>query len=137
MLYIFHFSYYFILISSIFIIVGHNYPIWLNFKGGRGLAAAAGIFIVLNFGFLMTWLLVWGLFFKFKKDILMANLIATLSLPFLVVFLKKFYVGLTNPYNYHDYYNLFILFTIIISIFIIVKHKMVLSRIIPFTAKNF
>ena len=136
MLYLFNFGYYFILISSIFIVVGHNYPVWLGFKGGRGLAAAAGIFIVLNFGFLVTWCLVWGLFFKFKKDILVSNVVATLSLPLFVVLIKNFYLALLNHNIHHEYYNLFILFTGIISVLIIVKHKVVLSRFIPFTAKN-
>jgi glycerol-3-phosphate acyltransferase PlsY len=35
-------------LSSLFIIIGHCYPIWLRFHGGRGLASACGMLILLD-----------------------------------------------------------------------------------------
>lgn len=35
-------------ISGLFVIIGHNYPILLGFKGGKGFASAIGIFFVIN-----------------------------------------------------------------------------------------
>lgn len=125
-----------VLISSLFIIIGHNYPVWLNFRGGRGLASAAGIFAVLNYGFLITWCLIWGIYFLFRKDILMSNVIATLSLPFFAVVLRRFYQLTINSFLSPEYYNLIVFFTIIISILIIAKHRLVLTKLFPFTARN-
>jgi glycerol-3-phosphate acyltransferase PlsY len=124
------------LISSIFIIIGHNYPIWLKFKGGRGLAAGAGIFILLNFGFVVSWLLIWGIIYSIKKDILVSNFAATFLLPVMVILFKNLSMPFLNPVINSENYSLFVLFTIIISLLVIIKHKAVLNRFIPFTAKN-
>lgn len=136
MLYVFHFQLYFVLVSSIFIVIGHNYPVWLKFKGGRGLAAAAGIFLIFNYGFVVSWLLIYGIIYSIKKDILISNFAATLLLPLLVILFKNLCMPFLNPVINNENYGLFVIFTIIISLLIIIKHKIVLNRLIPFTAKN-
>jgi glycerol-3-phosphate acyltransferase PlsY len=135
MLFLFKFADYFILISSIFIILGHNYPVWLNFKGGRGLASAAGVFLLLNFGFVIFWVIMWGIYYYFKKDVLASNLVATVSLAIITIIFQGYFITL-SPLIHAEHYNLIILFTIIISLLIVIKHKTILSRLIPFTAKN-
>jgi glycerol-3-phosphate acyltransferase PlsY len=50
-----------VLVLSCFIIAGHNYSVWLKFKGGRGLASAAGIFLVINYALLIV-VVIWILF---------------------------------------------------------------------------
>jgi len=48
-----------IFLSGIFIVIGHNWNIFLKFRGGRGLAPSAGISIALNFIPVIIWLLIW------------------------------------------------------------------------------
>ena len=74
-------------IGIIVLIIGHNFSIWLKFKGGRGLAAGAGIFAVLNFWILVSWCLVWVIFYLFKKNVLLSNFFATLFLPLFAIFI--------------------------------------------------
>ncbi len=38
---------YFILIAGIFAVLGHNYTCWLKFKGGKGIATTAGVYLAL------------------------------------------------------------------------------------------
>ena len=52
------------IIGALFAVVGHNFPVWLRFKGGKGIATTAGIMLALfpPLVFLMA-LVIWtGLF---------------------------------------------------------------------------
>ena len=67
-------------------ILGHNYPVWLRFKGGRGLATAAGISFVTGLAYAIVWCLTWFVGYRFTKDIVRSNLVAILlTVPILVV----------------------------------------------------
>ena len=76
----------YIYISSLCVFIGHVFPFWLKFKGGKGVATYLGILFCINyiFGFLfiITWLL---LYFIFKYSSL-SSLVASLSIPIYLVF---------------------------------------------------
>lgn len=113
-----------------FIIIGHNYPVWLKFKGGRGLASGAGIFAVINFGVLATWCVIWIIARFLKRGTLISNLIATAVFPFFVIIFRSFYIDtfsvLFSVYE-HDY-RYFIIFVFVISLLIIIKHRTVFVK---------
>ncbi|MCC7159698.1 MAG: glycerol-3-phosphate acyltransferase, partial [Ignavibacteria bacterium] len=67
------------------LIIGHNYPVWLKFTGGRGLATGTGIFLVINYFILIGWCVTWAVVFLFRRDVLIANTAATLSITVYVV----------------------------------------------------
>jgi glycerol-3-phosphate acyltransferase PlsY len=62
-------------------LAGHNYPFWLSFKGGRGLATAAGGMLLLGPSYVVIWSLVWLVAKKLKCEILESNLVAILATP--------------------------------------------------------
>jgi len=125
-----------VLVLSCFVVAGHNYSLWLKFKGGRGLASAAGIFLVINYAILITWCVVWILLFSVKKDILLANSFATLSVPVLAALIRNLYPT-AFPVQLIDLnYTYFLIFMTIISALILVKHKAVFSKLLPEAAKN-
>ena len=66
------------IIAGIGIILGHNWNIFLRFRGGRGLAPAAGISMVVNFYPLIIWLASWAISKAFIKNIHISNCISSI-----------------------------------------------------------
>ena len=73
------------------LVLGHLFPVWLKFKGGRGLAVAAGAFLVINYYLVLIWVFVWALFFVILKKHIVASMVATLVLPVAVFFTKDYF----------------------------------------------
>ena len=75
-----------IVVCSITCVLGHNFNVFLKFKGGRGLATSAGIFLIINPQLLVYWLSTWLISKHITKDILKSNIIATVISPILILF---------------------------------------------------
>lgn len=58
--------------------MGHLFPIFFGFKGGKGVATAIGIFLALSWKLLLVFLLTWGLVAAVSRYSSLASLIATL-----------------------------------------------------------
>ena len=65
-------------LSLFFAVFSHCYNPWLNFKGGRGLATAAGGSLFLVPLLAIIWAVLWVIFYIMRKDILFANIAATI-----------------------------------------------------------
>ena len=76
----------FIYVSSLFIFLGHVFPVWLKFKGGKGVATYIGILCCINFYLGVSFGIVWLItFFLFKYSSL-SSLIGSLSVPIINFF---------------------------------------------------
>ncbi len=64
---------------AVTIILGHCYPIWLKFHGGRGLATAAAIALLIAPEILLCWIIVYFITGVFKKHIHIQSLVAILG----------------------------------------------------------
>ncbi len=123
-------------IASLCLIIGHNFPVWLKFKGGRGLATGAGIFLVLNYWILISWCVIWVVLMLFKRGVLMSNFYATLFLPLFAILLNALGTRITIHAVNTEGINQFVVFVIFVSLLVIFRHTEVLIKIFPFAAKN-
>ena len=80
----------------LFVFIGHCFPIWLKFKGGKGVATYMGIVISINFTFGIITCMIWLLSALILRVSSLSALISAIFGPFLVyLFLKSSFVGMS------------------------------------------
>ena len=67
------------LISSLAILIGHIFPLWLKFKGGKGFACYLGIIFMINFYLFIFISLIWLITFFAKRVSSLSALLSCLS----------------------------------------------------------
>jgi len=77
------------LIAGLFAVIGHNFPVWLRFQGGKGVATTLGVLLALawpvGLAACATWLAVAAIF-RYSS---LAALVALAAAPFLSVWLAS------------------------------------------------
>ena len=68
-----------IILSSLFILIGHIFPIWLRFKGGKGFASYLGIVFMINFYLFSFIALIWIFIFLVIRISSLSALLSCLS----------------------------------------------------------
>ncbi len=75
------------MIAALAALLGHCFPIWLKFRGGKGVATAAGAFLVLCPPALLSSLILFLLVIFFWRYVSLASISAAASMPLLIYFL--------------------------------------------------
>jgi acyl phosphate:glycerol-3-phosphate acyltransferase len=107
-------------ISLIFAVFSHCFNPWLKFKGGRGLATAAGGSILIFPSLLFIWCLIWAIIYLVKRDIIFANIWAIIMTAVIVFSTSNIIFKYVYPAP--DSISTMILFTTTLLILILIKH---------------
>jgi acyl phosphate:glycerol-3-phosphate acyltransferase len=76
-------------IAAIFAILGHMYPIWLKFKGGKGVATGVGVFLALAPKAVGLVLVIFLIIVWFSRYVSLGSIVATAAFPVLAWLLYR------------------------------------------------
>ena len=79
-----------IYIASLCAFLGHVFPVWLKFKGGKGVATYVGILFAINIYFGLIFVITWFTIFGLSKYSSLSSLVASISIPFYLIILAHF-----------------------------------------------
>ncbi len=79
----------FVYISALSVFLGHVFPLWLKFKGGKGVATYVGILLSLNLIYGIVFGITWIVIFLISKYSSLSSLIGSLSIPVYLFFTNE------------------------------------------------
>jgi len=80
----------YIYVASLCAFLGHVFPIWLKFKGGKGVATYLGILFALKISFGLIFIITWLIVFVVSKFSSLSSLAASISIPIYLLILTQF-----------------------------------------------
>ena len=108
------------IVAGIFAVLGHNFPCWLKFKGGKGIATSAGVYLALSPWAVLVALVVFILALLVTRYVSVGSISAAVALPATVWILP--------PHNL-----LLGVVTTVLGVLAIYKHKGNLQRLVAGT----
>ena len=105
------------------VLLGHMYPIFYNFKGGKGVATALGILLAINWELALFTLLTWIIIFFISKYSSLSAIIAAIASPLIAYFLNQ---------DQH-----IIIISVVLAILILFRHKRNIQNLINGTESSF
>lgn len=106
------------MVSAGICVLGHVFPVFANFRGGKGVATSLGVFLGLNPYTAVTCILVFILVFIASRYVSLSSITAAFLLPFISFFI------------YHQEALEFLYFNIILSLIVILAHHKNIKRLI-------
>ena len=80
----------FLYIASLCVFFGHIFPIWLKFRGGKGVATYVGILFSINILLGLVFVTCWLIVFLISKYSSLSSIVAALSVPiYILIMLEK------------------------------------------------
>lgn len=114
--------------AAIFSVIGHSYPIWLGFKGGKGVATSLGSLFGLNWVAASIACVVWIVVFQLTRYVSLSSIAAAAALP-VTIAIMLFLRQLQTP--------ILLYFSLCLAAIIIMRHRSNLSRLFNGTEPRF
>ena len=106
------------LIASLCAVVGHVFPLFANFRGGKGVATTLGIILAINLDTALISLAIFLIVFLMTKYVSLGAIIASILFPFISFFAM------------HEDARIMIIFSILVSLIVLFSHRKNINRLL-------
>lgn len=107
-------------LAGIAVVLGHTFPIFFKFKGGKGVATSLGVLLVINWQIGLICLVFALVLMALTRMVSLGSISAAVLFPVLTIFIRNHYLV---PGNY-------IVFGVILAAFVIFNHRENVKRLI-------
>ena len=111
-------------LAGIFVVVGHTFPIFFGFKGGKGIATSLGILLMTNWQIGLICLVFALVLMAITRMVSVGSIAAAILFPVLVIFIDQNYiVPDANNWKY-------LIFSIVLCLIVLFNHRENIKRIL-------
>jgi glycerol-3-phosphate acyltransferase PlsY len=111
-------------LAALFAVLGHVFPVWLRFKGGKGVATALGVFCVLFPAAILVALAIFILVVAVTRYVSLGSILGAIAFPVAAYFLQS-----TDAIS--------LLLASSVSLIVILKHHQNIGRLLSGTESRF
>ena len=108
-------------IAGFFVILGHTFPVFFKFKGGKGIATALGILIMINWQIGLICLVFALIIMAVTRMVSLGSIMAAVLFPILVLFV---------PHNAYLADGDYFIYSLILAAFVIFNHRENVKRLL-------
>ena len=116
------------ILAAVAAVIGHSFPLWLRFRGGKGVSTSAGALFGLTPLATLIAAVIWGSVFWFTRYVSVASVVTAIALPLIILIMTR----LNQIHGNALFYS-----SLCIAAFVIWRHHSNLSRLIRGTEPRF
>lgn len=107
-------------IAALFVVVGHTFPIFFEFRGGKGVATSLGVILLVNWKIGLICLIFALTLMILTRIVSLGSIAAAILFPVLTLFIHECYIVEGN----------YIIFGILMAVFITYNHRSNIKRLL-------
>ncbi|MCI8384578.1 MAG: glycerol-3-phosphate 1-O-acyltransferase PlsY [Clostridia bacterium] len=112
-------------IAGIAVVIGHTFPVFFGFKGGKGVATSLGILLMTNWKIGLICLVFALVLILLTRMVSLGSCVASILFPVLTVFINDSYTILTEGKQGSSY----LIYSIILAIIVLYNHRTNITRL--------
>ena len=113
-------------IAGIAVVLGHTFPIFFGFKGGKGVATSLGVLLMSNWQIGLICLVFAVVLMALTRMVSLGSCAAAVLFPVLTLFINQHYTVLTDGKSGRVYF----VYSVILAIIVLYNHRSNIKRIL-------
>ena len=116
-------------LAGVFVILGHTFPVFFRFRGGKGVATALGVLLMTNWQIGLICLVFALILIALTRMVSVGSIAAAILFPVLVLFIDQNYIVSTSGWDNWSYF----IYSVIVALLVIFNHRENLKRLLSGT----